>query len=137
MSDFLLDTDIPSLFAKVNALALLREFLGCDRLPITTGVFNELVIPMEYGYDFPRLILAAADTVLMSADEVTTFEALRLEGRVSAADAEIVAICQHRGWFYITMDRVAARYAEQHGETRVLPTHPGLPEVPSAAGLVR
>ena len=59
--------------------------------------------------------MAAADTVLMTSDEVAAFEALRLEGKVSAADAEIVAICQHRGWIYVTMDRVAARYAEQHG----------------------
>jgi len=115
MNGFLLDTDILSIFAKVNALALLRELLGCDRLPITTGVFNEIVVPLEYGYDFPRRILAAVDTVLMSADEAASFEALRLEGKVSAADAEIVAICQHRGWFYITMDRVAARYAEKQG----------------------
>jgi len=69
MRGFLLDTDILSIFAKVNALALLREILGCDRLPITTGVFNEIVIPLEYGYDFPRGIMAVADTVLMSADE--------------------------------------------------------------------
>ncbi len=93
MRGFLLDTDILSIFAKVNALALLREILGCDRLPITTGVFNEIVIPLEYGYDFPRGIMAVADTVLMSADEAAIFEALRLEGKVSAADAEILAIC--------------------------------------------
>jgi hypothetical protein len=115
MSGFLLDSDILSIFAKANALPLLCELLGCDRLPITTGVFNEIVIPLEYGYDFPRRIMAVADTVLISSDEVATFEALRLEGKASAADAEIVAICQRRSWICVTMDRVAARYAEQHG----------------------
>ena len=50
----------------------------------------------------------------MSSDEVVGFEALRLEGKVSAADAEIVAICQRRSWIYVTMDRVAALYAEKH-----------------------
>ena len=39
MSGLLLDSDILSVFAKVNALPLLCELLGCDRLPITTGVF--------------------------------------------------------------------------------------------------
>ncbi|MCX6031176.1 MAG: hypothetical protein NT169_17995 [Chloroflexi bacterium] len=115
MSGFLVDTDILSIFAKANALALLREILGCQRLPITTGVFNEIVIPLEYGYDFPRRVMAVAETVLMSSEEVAVFETLRLEGRVSAADAEIVAICQRRSWIYVTMDRVAARYAEMHG----------------------
>jgi len=93
MSGFLLDTDILSLFAKTDALALLRQLLGLDRLPITTGVFNEIVVPLEYGYEFPNRIIAEATTVLMSPDEVATFEALRLEGAISAADAEIVAIC--------------------------------------------
>ena len=115
MSGFLLDTDILSLFAKTDALALLRQLLGLDRLPITTGVFNEIVVPLEYGYEFPHRIIAEATTVLMSPDEVATFEALRLEGAISAADAEIVAICQHRAWIYVTMDRVAAHYAEQFG----------------------
>ncbi len=115
MSGFLLNTDILSIFAKANALSLLCKLLGCERLPITTGVFNEIVVPLEYGYNFPRLIMAMAETVLMSSDEAAIFEALRLEGKVSAADAEIVAICQRRSWVYVTMDRVAARYAEQHG----------------------
>lgn len=34
---------------------------------------------------------------------------------MSAADAEQIAICQVRGWVYITMDQVAARTAQQHG----------------------
>ena len=40
MSGFLLDSDILSVFAKVNALPLLCELLGCDRLLITTGVLT-------------------------------------------------------------------------------------------------
>lgn len=115
MSGFLLDTDILSIFAKADALALLRELLKCTKLPITTGVFNEIVIPLEYGYDFPLRIMADTETVLLAPDEVSTFEALRLDGKVSAADAEIIAICQRRQWRYITMDRVAARYAEEQG----------------------
>lgn len=115
MSGFLLDTDVLSIFAKANALSLLCRLLGCERLPITTGVFNEIVVPLEYGYDFPRRIMAVTETVLMSSDEVTIFEALRLEGKVSATDAEIVALCQRRSWIYVTMDRAAARYAEKRG----------------------
>lgn len=97
MSGLLLDTDILSLFAKVNAVSLLCQLLGCERLPITIGVFNEIAVPLEYGYDFPRHILALAEMVLMAPDEVDVFEALRLEGKVSASDAEIIAICQRRG----------------------------------------
>jgi len=122
MTRFLLDTDVLSLFAKVDALPLLCRLLRLERLPITTGVFNEIVVPLEYGYDFPRQILALAEIVLLAADEVETFEALRLEGRVSAFDAEIIAICQRRNWVYVTMDRVAARCAEGLG-VRTLDLH--------------
>ena len=44
MNGFLPASDILSVFARVNALPLLCELLGCDRLPITTGVFNEILI---------------------------------------------------------------------------------------------
>lgn len=40
MSGLLLDTDILSIFAKANALPLLCEILGCERLPITTGLLT-------------------------------------------------------------------------------------------------
>jgi len=39
----------------------------------------------------------------------------RLEGVVSAADAEQIAVCQMRSWVYVTMDQVAARAAQQRG----------------------
>jgi len=115
MTRFLLDTDVLSLFAKVGALPLLCRLLGLQRLPVTTGVFNEIIAPLEYGYDFPRQVLALAEIELLAADEVSTFEALRLEGKVSASDAELIAICQRRSWVYVTMDRVAARCAENLG----------------------
>jgi hypothetical protein len=115
MSGFLLDTDILSLFAKVDALPLLCRLLGRERLPITPGVLNEIVVPLEYGYTFPQRILALAEMVLMTPGEVGVFEELRLEGEVSAADAEMIAICQQRGWIYVTLDRVAARCAEARG----------------------
>ena len=40
MSGLLLDTDILSILAKANALPLLCEILGCERLPITTGLLT-------------------------------------------------------------------------------------------------
>ena len=40
------------------------------------------------------------------------YETLRLEGVVSAADVAQIAVCQARGWAYVTMDQVAARTAQ-------------------------
>lgn len=115
MTDFLLDTDILSIFAKAEALSLLCRFFQRERLPLTSGVFDELLIPLEYGYDFPQRILALAEVVVMTPDEVEDYEALRLQGKLSAADAELISICRRRGWIYVAMDRVALRCAEEHG----------------------
>lgn len=115
MLTFLLDTDIVSIFAKAEALSLLCRLFQCERLPITSGVFDELLVPLEYGYDFPQRVLALAEAVAMAPDEIEDYEALRLQGKVSTADAELIAICRRRGWTYVAMDRVALRCAEEHG----------------------
>lgn len=94
MIGFLLDTDILSIFAKAGALSLLCAFFRRQRLPITPGIFEELLVPLEYGYDFPKDILALTEVVVMTPDEAPVYEALRLEGKISAADAELIAICR-------------------------------------------
>ncbi|MDH7484953.1 MAG: hypothetical protein QHJ81_01615 [Anaerolineae bacterium] len=115
MQGILMDTDILSIFAKADALSLLRHLLQCEHFLITPGVLNELLVPLEYGYDFPRQILDQAEIVPMTPEEAQDYEALRIEGKLSVADAEMIAICKRRRWIYITMDRVALRCAEEFG----------------------
>lgn len=112
---FLLDTDILSLFAKAEAIDLLLRLFRVERLAITQGVFNELAIPLEYGYQFPHRVFAHSTTVSLSTEEIELYETLRLEGIVSAADAEQIVVCQVRGWVYVTMDQMAARTAQRNG----------------------
>lgn len=112
MHDFLIDTDILSIFAKANGLSILCSLLECEKLPITPSVLDEILVPLEYGYDFPRDVLSKADIVAVTPEEIEDYESLKLQGKLSTADAEMIAICKRRGWFYITMDKVALR-AEQ------------------------
>lgn len=58
--NFLVDTDILSLFAKAEAMDLLLRLFRVDRISITQSVFNELAIPLEYGYQFPIPYLRSA-----------------------------------------------------------------------------
>jgi hypothetical protein len=104
---FLLDTDILSLFAKADAIDLLLRLFHVERLAIIQGVFNELAIPLEYGYQFLHRVFGHSTAVSLSSDELTLYETLRLEGIVSTADAEQIVVCQARGWVYVTMDQVA------------------------------
>lgn len=103
MQGFLIDTDILSIFAKTDALPILCRLFQWQRLPVTPAVLDEILVPLDYGYDFPRQILARAETVSMVPDEAKDYEALRLQGKLSAADAEMIAICKRRGWVYVTM----------------------------------
>lgn len=64
MREFLIDTDILSIFAKANGLSTLCRLLECEKLPITPGILDELLVPLEYGYDFPRDILSMAEITL-------------------------------------------------------------------------
>ncbi len=110
--NFLVDTDILSLFAKAEAIGLLLRLFRVERIPITQSVFNEIAVPLEYGYLFPHAVFAVSVTISLSEAELALYETLRLEGVVSAADAEQITVCQARGWAYVTMDQVAARTAQ-------------------------
>lgn len=111
----MIDTDILSIFAKADALGVLCRLLQCHKLPITPGVLDELLVPLDYGYDFPRDILSRADVIAMTTEELADYESLRLQGRLSATDAEMISICKQREWLYITMDKVALREAKAAG----------------------
>ncbi len=112
---FLIDTDILSIFAKADGLSVLCRLLRCETLPITPRVLDELLVPLEYGFDFPHAILSRADVVPATLQEFEIYEELRLQGRLSSADAEMIAICNQRGWLYITMDKVALKAARAAG----------------------
>jgi len=93
---FLIDTDILSIFAKADGLSILCRVLKRESLPITPRVLDELLVPLEYGYGFPQDILSRADVVPATVEEYESYEALGLEGRLSSADAEMIAICKER-----------------------------------------
>lgn len=66
----LLDTDILSLFAKAEAIDLLRQLLRVERLSITQGVFDELTVPLGYGYRFPNSVFVASTITALSEAEL-------------------------------------------------------------------
>jgi hypothetical protein len=38
----------------------------------------------------------------VTPEEIGGYEHLKLQGRLSTTDAEIIAICKQRGWLYVT-----------------------------------
>ncbi len=53
------DSDILSIFAKADALNVFGAFLGEGRVVMTPAVRDEISIPLQYGYVFPKAIFAS------------------------------------------------------------------------------
>ena len=53
------DTDILSLFAQCDELKAIFDILNNFNLYITLKIKIELLIPLKYGYDFPKKIFSS------------------------------------------------------------------------------
>ena len=65
------DADILSIFAKINRLALIKKLLGT--IYITPMIREELTVPLEYGYDFPKDILNHSSVIIPSAEDLSPY----------------------------------------------------------------
>jgi hypothetical protein len=54
----ILDADIVSAFAKIECLELLLDLLSKHPVFITPRIFEELSVPLDYGYTFPLKIFS-------------------------------------------------------------------------------
>ena len=51
------DTHILSMFAKVDAINLLKHLFG-EKILITPKIRDEISTPLEYGYTFPLKVIS-------------------------------------------------------------------------------
>lgn len=51
------------MFAKVEAVDLLGEFLGREAMAMTPAIRDEISAPLQYGYTFPRAVLSRVPVV--------------------------------------------------------------------------
>ena len=63
----ILDTDIASAFAKSGHFDAMVKLFGS--IGITPGVYEELSVPLEYGYEYPEEIFEKAKLVTISDEE--------------------------------------------------------------------
>ena len=62
------DTDILSVFAKIKRLELIKRLFGM--IYITPMIREELTVPLEYGYDFPKEILEKSTVIIPTLEEL-------------------------------------------------------------------
>ena len=57
------DTDILRMFAKIDAIYLLKRLFN-EKIVITSKIRDEISAPLEYGYTFPLKVISTIRTVL-------------------------------------------------------------------------
>lgn len=117
MSDpyVIVDTDVLSIFAKVDALDVLDSYFGEGRYVITPGIQAELAVPLQYGYGFPQAILERVETTGLSDREWKTHISTVTDKRIGRGESEAIAVCVVRKWIFVTNDSQAARVAQSTG----------------------
>ena len=94
----IIDTDIASAFAKIGRLNLLKDLFSKHPVFITPRIFEELSVPLEYGYKFPLDIFNSFDVLNPAGDENETYRELIVANRVlGKGELEVISICKSRG----------------------------------------
>jgi len=104
------DTDILSIFAKVNRLDLLKNLFSV--IYITPMIREELFIPLEYGYRFPLKILSDSVVIIPNEQELDIYTKLRL--KLGKGEAEAISIAKSRKLLFATNDKVAQKVAKEN-----------------------
>jgi predicted nucleic acid-binding protein len=108
------DTDILSMFAKIDEVYLLKQLFG-DKAVMTPKVRDEISAPLEYGYTFPLEVLSAIKTVPLSKEAIEEY--VRFQGKLNLGKGELEAIayCKTGKSIFATNDERAREFAKSEG----------------------
>lgn len=110
----LLDTDIASAFAKSGHFDVMIKLFG--RVGITTSVYEELLTPLEHGYEYPKEIFENVKLVTISAEEQREYLRLKEEhSKIGKGEIESIVVCLKRGYLFSSFDKRALSVAKELG----------------------
>ncbi len=111
-SSIILDTDVASAFAKIERLGLLLSLFSKHPIFITPRIFEELSVPLEYGYKFPLEIFSRLDVLYPSEDEIVAYQDMFIRNKaIGKGELEAICICKRRGYVFSSMDSAALKLA--------------------------
>lgn len=114
----LFDTDLISSFSKIEKIDLLKKLFDNIDLCISFEVFKELLVPLDYGYSFPKTIFNKCQVIYCKDDERELFQNRLLENKfLGKGELESIIICQSRNFFFSAIDQKAIDYAQNQGIT--------------------
>jgi predicted nucleic acid-binding protein len=107
------DTDILSAFAKTDSLPLLKKLFSKHDVYITPEIYEELEIPIDYGYNFPLKIFEEFAILTPNEKEQEIYRLFLKANRcIGKGELEAISICINRKYYFSSMDEVAMSFAE-------------------------
>jgi len=109
-----IDTDILSMFAKIDAIDTLKKLFK-DRIVMTPRIRDEVSIPLEYGYVFPLNVISKIETVTLSPFVLKEYERLSENWTLGRGELEAISYCKSENCIFLTNDRKAQELAKKEG----------------------
>jgi len=110
----LLDTDIASAFAKAGHFGVVRELFG--GVGITSGVYEELLTPLRYGYEYPGEIFQKAELITLSEKEQKEYlKLVEKYVKIGRGELESIVVSLNRGYPFTSFDKRAISTAKELG----------------------
>jgi predicted nucleic acid-binding protein len=114
----LIDNNILSTFARVSAMGLLFTLFPRQQLGLTPAIRSEVLEAIEQGCAWLQDIVKLMETGRLQLVALTPEELVAiptLPDSFGDGEKECVAVCQGRGWAFLTNDKRARNYCQQTG----------------------
>lgn len=112
----IIDADILSMFAKVDAVDVLEGFLGKGRVAMTPAIRDEISTPLQYGYTFPKAVLSRIPIIPLTGHAWQEYERLWTIGlSLGKGELEAIAFCRAEEALFATNDSAARKFAQAQG----------------------
>jgi len=108
------DTDVLSMFAKIDAVDLLKDLFG-EKAIITPKIKDEISVPLEYGYTFPLKVISTIESVPLSNDVLEEYGRLQKSLSLGKGELEAIAYCKVEKCIFVTNDIKAREFAKSEG----------------------
>lgn len=110
----ILDTDIASAFAKAKHFDVMIKLFGS--VGITPSVYEELLTPLEHGYEYPKEIFEKAELVTILEEEQKEYLKFKEEhAKIGKGEVESIVVCLKRGYLFSSFDKKAILVARDLG----------------------
>ena len=106
------DSDILSMFAKADAIDLLKLLFG-EKVLMTPKIRDEISVPLEYGYTFPIKVISTIKTVPLTQHSLREYEKFQENLSLGKGELEAIAYCKTEKCLFATNDMKAREFAKR------------------------